>query len=368
MVRAWIYNEADTSDQRTPHQTTPPAYISIPHLQALGVSYWHLPPTPSPEAVIADPLGGRLGEIRQARQYKNHDVLRVTPEHLPGYADKIRNFFNEHLHEDEEIRYVLDGQGYFDVRRDRDEAWIRIEVSAGDMIVLPAGMYHRYTNDVNDYVWVMRLFKDNPKWEAINRGERADGLPSRADYLHSVTPKHANGTNGSNAANGTNGTDGTHSTTLPAGVTARRVEGVNGESFTLQGKASAMANYPHMRAANGLLYVSGISSRRLDGTHEGVITNADGTVTLDIAKQTRAVLSNIHDILSTAGADLGHVVDLTTFLVDMKDYGGYNTVYNEFFPSGVHGPARTTVAVHQLPHPNLLIEIKCVAVDPRAQN
>jgi len=358
MVRAWIYNEADTSDQRTPHQTSPPAYISIPHLKALGVNYWHLPPTPSPAAVIANPLDGPLGDIRRQRHYKNHDVLRVTPEHLPGYDEKIRNFFQEHLHEDEEIRYVLDGTGYFDVRRDKDEAWIRIEVSGGDMIVLPAGMYHRYTNDVKDYVWVMRLFKDNPKWEAINRGERADGVPSRAEYLQTITPKHTDGA-----------TNGTHSTTLPAGVTVRAVAGVNGESFTLQGKAGALANYPHMRAANGLLYVSGISSRRYDNTHEGVTTNPDnGTVTLDIAAQTRAVLSNITDILSAAGADLGHVVDLTTFLVDMKDYAGYNSVYNEFFPSGVHGPARTTVAVHQLPHPNLLIEIKCVAVDPRAQH
>ena len=342
---------------KPPLPLTSPSHTSSP----LGVNYWHLPPTPNPEAVIANPLDGRLGEIRRQRHYKNHDVLRVTPQYLPGYDEKIVNFFKEHLHEDEEIRYVLDGCGYFDVRRHRDEAWIRIEVSTGDMIVLPAGMYHRYTNDTNDYVWVMRLFKDNPKWEAINRGERADGLPSRAEYLASITPKHANGTNG------TNGTNGAHTATLPPGVNVSSVAGVNGESFTLQGKAGALANYPHMRAINGLLYVSGISSRRFDNTHEGVTTNADGTVTLDITAQTRAVLSNIHDILSAAGADLGHVVDLTTFLVDMKDYPVYNSVYNEFFPSGVHGPARTTVAVHQLPHPNLLIEIKCVAVDPRAQ-
>jgi 2-aminomuconate deaminase len=46
----------------------------------------------------------------------------------------------------------------------------------------------------------------------------------------------------------------------------------------------------------------------------------------------------------------------------MQDYKPMNEVYNEHFPDALAGPARTTIAVHQLPHPNLLIEIKCIAV------
>jgi 2-aminomuconate deaminase len=128
----------------------------------------------------------------------------------------------------------------------------------------------------------------------------------------------------------------------------------------LDDRAQALARYPHARIVGSTIYVSGISSRRADNTHDGVTLHADGTKTLDIKAQTRAVLQNIDVILKAAGADLGHVVDITVFLVDMKDYAGMNEVYNEFFTKEL-GPARTTVAVHQLPHPNLLVEMKAIA-------
>ena len=71
------------------------------------------------------------------------------------------------------------------------------------------------------------------------------------------------------------------------------------------------------------------------------------------------MIENIRDILKSVGAGLEDVVDVSSFLVNMNDFGGYNEVYAEYFD--VDGPARTTVAVHQLPHPHLLIEMKVVA-------
>ena len=136
-------------------------------------------------------------------------------------------------------------------------------------------------------------------------------------------------------------------------------------STILTRHAQALGNYPHARRAGDFIYVSGTSSRREDNTHEGVTIHEDGSVTLDIVAQTRAVIQNIDTILRAAGSSLSDVIDVTTFLVKMADFKGYNAVYGEFFNAQT-GPTRTTVAVSELPHPNLLIEIKAIAYSPRS--
>ncbi|MFT4667818.1 MAG: 2-aminomuconate deaminase [Polaribacter sp.] len=131
------------------------------------------------------------------------------------------------------------------------------------------------------------------------------------------------------------------------------------ESKVLSDKAQPLGNYPHVKRVGNFIYVSGTSSRRPDNTHVGAVLGEDGKWELDIRLQTKAVIENIGALLGSIGADLSDLIDISTFLVDMKDFKGYNEVYGTFFDHT--GPTRTTVAVHQLPHPNLLIEIKAVA-------
>lgn len=117
--------------------------------------------------------------------------------------------------------------------------------------------------------------------------------------------------------------------------------------------------YPHVKVVGDFVYVSGTSARQPDNSIAGASADDLGTARLDIREQTRAVIENMRGVLASAGADLTDLVQVTTYLVSMNDFGGYNSVYGEYFSED--GPTRTTVAVHQLPHPHLLIEMQAVA-------
>ncbi|KAF8689650.1 acetyl-CoA synthetase, partial [Rhizoctonia solani] len=159
---AYIFDNVE-SDQRLPHIIEPPLLISEAELKELGVLYWR---ADDPEIVES---------VAKERGYKNRDTINVSREGLGDlYESKIKGFFEEHMHEDEEIRYILDGSGFFDVRRTTDEAWVRIAVEKGDLLVIPAGIYHRFTLDTKDYIKALRLFQDEPKWVPHNRSAETE--------------------------------------------------------------------------------------------------------------------------------------------------------------------------------------------------
>ncbi len=126
-------------------------------------------------------------------------------------------------------------------------------------------------------------------------------------------------------------------------------------------KVAPRGAYPHVKVVGGFIFVSGTSSRRPDNTIAGVdVIDEMGTKYLNAEVQTREVLKNIDANLKKVGASIKDVVDVSTFLVNMNDFASYNRAYAEFFDKET-GPTRTTVAVHQLPHPDLVVEIKVTA-------
>ncbi|XP_066323569.1 heat stress transcription factor A-2d-like [Miscanthus floridulus] len=181
VIQAWYMDDSE-EDQRLPHHREPKEFIPLDKLSELGILSWRL---------NADDWENdeNLKKIREARGYSYMDICDVCPEKLPNYEAKIKNFFEEHLHTDEEIRYCLEGSGYFDVR-DQNDQWIRVAVKKGGMIVLPAGMYHRFTLDTDNYIKAMRLFVGEPVWTPYNRPH--DHLPARKEYVEKIINRGGN--------------------------------------------------------------------------------------------------------------------------------------------------------------------------------
>ncbi|KAJ3170502.1 1,2-dihydroxy-3-keto-5-methylthiopentene dioxygenase [Geranomyces variabilis] len=180
MVQAWIYNASDPASPRAPHKYTPNRAVPLSTLDSLGVQQWTREQTTSSPDFV--------DKIRSQRGYVNTDTVCLSREKLPDYDATLQKFFTVHMHEDEEIRYLLEGSGYFDVQAPRkegeeDEEWIRIALTAGEMIILPAGMYHRFTLDENNFLRCMRLFKEDPKWTPLNRAPELEDNQYRRAYV-----------------------------------------------------------------------------------------------------------------------------------------------------------------------------------------
>lgn len=168
-----------SGDQRAEHRLSPNAPVSLPELGKLGVAYWRIPQL----SAGAWDQDERLAAVRAVRGYDYHDVCDISPATLPDYENKIKSFYEEHIHEDEEIRCVLAGSGFFDVR-DADDRWIRIKCNPGDMIVLPAGIYHRFTLDEGNYIKALRLFQGVPVWTPLNRPQ--EDHQARLKYVNEI--------------------------------------------------------------------------------------------------------------------------------------------------------------------------------------
>ncbi len=124
-------------------------------LEKNGVHYRHLGTDPAVFQPVLDELKGKSGyhtqdEVKLSKETANLDVI-------------MKKFDDEHIHDDDEIRFVLTGEGVFDIRA-KDERWMRIVVEAGDLIVVPAGVNHRFELTPMTQIHCVRLFKDAAGW------------------------------------------------------------------------------------------------------------------------------------------------------------------------------------------------------------
>ena len=138
------------------------------------------------------------------------------------------------------------------------------------------------------------------------------------------------------------------------------------EKINVTNAPKPMGLYPHSRKVGNLLFLSGVGPRAAgSGSEEanipGLKYDKNGNYeNFDFEAQCRSVFDNVRVILEEAGSSWEKIVDVTTFLTDMKrDFKSYNKIYSEYFSN--NQPCRTTVEVNALPSP-ISIELKCIAV------
>lgn len=176
MVEVYYHDNNDTPENFTDAHNSGES-IELPKLAEIGVIYHQITTTEE------------LDELAKKRNYKNRDQIKLDLDSFGGDIDafnnKMKQFYKEHYHEDEEIRYIISGEGYFDVR-DKQDRWIRTKLVANDLLILPAGIYHRFTLSSSErQVSAIRLFKEEPKWEAINR-DTGRLSEARTDYVKTI--------------------------------------------------------------------------------------------------------------------------------------------------------------------------------------
>ena len=188
---AWIMPD-EVEDQKALNKLEPNEEVTPAMMKELGIAFWKMDadsftyPTKSVPWDPKDAVDPKLSQIRDERGYSYADIITVHPDHLPGYEEKVKAFFEEHIHDAEEIRYIVGGSGFFDVR-DKKDRWVRVHIKKGDLMTLPEGIYHRFTTDEKDMIHAMRLFIGQPVWTPFNRP--CEDHPSRKKFVESFLSK-----------------------------------------------------------------------------------------------------------------------------------------------------------------------------------
>ncbi|HEY5038136.1 MAG TPA: cupin domain-containing protein [bacterium] len=134
--------------------------ISAQELNRHGVTYEQMDTN---EATYKAPLE----QVMKERGYVTMDQVGMKPDML-NFEAICQKFVGEHLHSDDEVRFVLKGSGVFEIRT-TDDRWMKVIVEPGDFILVPANRYHRFYLTDEKTIQCVRLFKDQSGWTPLYR-------------------------------------------------------------------------------------------------------------------------------------------------------------------------------------------------------
>jgi 1,2-dihydroxy-3-keto-5-methylthiopentene dioxygenase len=137
------------------------------YMRTIGIDYgtWKLEHEISDEASDDEILDAYAGEIERARAeggYVTSDIINVNPE-TPNLDVMLAKFSREHWHDEDEVRFIIDGRGVFHINP-KDGPVVALEVSAGDFIRVPKGTWHWFDLCEDRCIKAIRLFQDPSGW------------------------------------------------------------------------------------------------------------------------------------------------------------------------------------------------------------
>ncbi len=125
-----------------------------------GIGYYELP---------TEGYQPAIDQLKRVAGYVQQDIVELNPS-TPNLDMVCAKFANEHYHQEDEVRFVLDGEGVFDIRS-ADDRWMRVAVTGGDLVVVPAKRWHRFFLTDARTIRCVRLFHDPRGWVAHFRDE-----------------------------------------------------------------------------------------------------------------------------------------------------------------------------------------------------
>lgn len=137
------------------------------YLAGLGIDYavWRPAQTVAAGAAAEEILAAYAGEIEQLKAqggYVTADVIDVHPQ-TPGLEAMLTKFRSEHWHDEDEVRFIIEGRGLFHIHPQGSPV-IAIEVEAGDLIRVPRGTLHWFNLCGEQRIRAIRLFQDPAGW------------------------------------------------------------------------------------------------------------------------------------------------------------------------------------------------------------
>ena len=139
----------------------------VAHLGSIGIDYetWE-PSHPLDASASSDEIleaySGEINQLKKKGGYVTADVIAVTAA-TPNLDAMLAKFSREHWHDEDEVRFIIQGHGVFHVHPN-DSPVVAIEVEAGDLIRVPRGTLHWFDLCADRQIRAIRLFQDPAGW------------------------------------------------------------------------------------------------------------------------------------------------------------------------------------------------------------